>query len=179
MQTSARRPLRRHFFGCILCFEKLLQWAPVFVLYDVWTCRFSPNELYSTVPYAFNVHIPVHYCVRSVQRSFSSVICAIFVHFTQIGKDRVAETESDRPGLKLRALITPVPRVKAFTCVFQKEDGGRRSMMGSSSKLLSYYHEDAKTMYEVFQRGLHITGECQPSTLAVISNDTDILLKCI
>ncbi|XP_051536544.1 long-chain-fatty-acid--CoA ligase 6 [Myxocyprinus asiaticus] len=39
------------------------------------------------------------------------------------------------------------------------ENGARRSMMGNSSKLLSYYHEDAKTMYEVFQRGLHITGD--------------------
>ncbi|XP_051955590.1 long-chain-fatty-acid--CoA ligase 6 isoform X2 [Xyrauchen texanus] len=39
------------------------------------------------------------------------------------------------------------------------EGGARRSMMGNSSKLLSYYHEDAKTMYEVFQRGLHITGD--------------------
>uniref|UniRef100_A0A8C1W764 Long-chain-fatty-acid--CoA ligase n=1 Tax=Cyprinus carpio TaxID=7962 RepID=A0A8C1W764_CYPCA len=38
-------------------------------------------------------------------------------------------------------------------------DGARRSMMGDSSTLLSHYHEDAKTMYEVFQRGLHITGE--------------------
>ncbi|XP_073689050.1 long-chain-fatty-acid--CoA ligase 6-like, partial [Garra rufa] len=39
----------------------------------------------------------------------------------------------------------------------QMEDGARRSMMGDRSTLLSYYHEDAKTMYEVFQRGLHIT----------------------
>uniref|UniRef100_A0A671L9Z2 Long-chain-fatty-acid--CoA ligase n=1 Tax=Sinocyclocheilus anshuiensis TaxID=1608454 RepID=A0A671L9Z2_9TELE len=39
------------------------------------------------------------------------------------------------------------------------QDGARRSMMGDSSTLLSYYHEDAKTMYEVFQRGLHITGD--------------------
>lgn len=43
--------------------------------------------------------------------------------------------------------------------LFQMEDGARRSMMGDSSTLLSHYHEDAKTMYEVFQRGLHITGE--------------------
>uniref|UniRef100_A0A8C2GAN9 Long-chain-fatty-acid--CoA ligase n=1 Tax=Cyprinus carpio TaxID=7962 RepID=A0A8C2GAN9_CYPCA len=41
----------------------------------------------------------------------------------------------------------------------EKEDGARRSMMGDSSTLLSYYHEDAKTMYEVFQRGLHISGD--------------------
>uniref|UniRef100_A0A672QTQ7 Long-chain-fatty-acid--CoA ligase n=1 Tax=Sinocyclocheilus grahami TaxID=75366 RepID=A0A672QTQ7_SINGR len=41
----------------------------------------------------------------------------------------------------------------------EMEDGARRSMMGDSSTLLSYYHEDAKTMYEVFQRGLHITGD--------------------
>uniref|UniRef100_A0AAX7VJQ4 Arachidonate--CoA ligase n=1 Tax=Astatotilapia calliptera TaxID=8154 RepID=A0AAX7VJQ4_ASTCA len=39
------------------------------------------------------------------------------------------------------------------------EDGGRRSMMGDPSKLLTHYHDDAKTMYEVFQRGLHISGD--------------------
>uniref|UniRef100_A0AAQ4RHR2 Arachidonate--CoA ligase n=1 Tax=Gasterosteus aculeatus aculeatus TaxID=481459 RepID=A0AAQ4RHR2_GASAC len=39
------------------------------------------------------------------------------------------------------------------------EDGGRRSMIGDSSKLLSHYHDDARTMYEVFQRGLHISGD--------------------
>uniref|UniRef100_A0AAQ4PJ73 Arachidonate--CoA ligase n=1 Tax=Gasterosteus aculeatus aculeatus TaxID=481459 RepID=A0AAQ4PJ73_GASAC len=40
-----------------------------------------------------------------------------------------------------------------------QEDGGRRSMIGDSSKLLSHYHDDARTMYEVFQRGLHISGD--------------------
>ncbi|KAF3841143.1 hypothetical protein F7725_007005 [Dissostichus mawsoni] len=39
------------------------------------------------------------------------------------------------------------------------ENGGRRSMMGDSSKLLTHYHDDARTMYEVFQRGLHISGD--------------------
>ncbi|XP_022061668.1 long-chain-fatty-acid--CoA ligase 6 isoform X1 [Acanthochromis polyacanthus] len=39
------------------------------------------------------------------------------------------------------------------------EDGGRRSMMGDPSKLLTHYHDDARTMYEVFQRGLHISGD--------------------
>ncbi|KAM8835961.1 long-chain-fatty-acid--CoA ligase 6 isoform 1-T2 [Synchiropus picturatus] len=39
------------------------------------------------------------------------------------------------------------------------ENGARRSMMGDRSKLLTHYHEDAKTMYEVFQRGLHISGD--------------------
>uniref|UniRef100_A0A673ZUY4 Arachidonate--CoA ligase n=1 Tax=Salmo trutta TaxID=8032 RepID=A0A673ZUY4_SALTR len=39
------------------------------------------------------------------------------------------------------------------------EDGVRRSMLGDSpNNLLTHYHEDAKTMYEVFQRGLHIAG---------------------
>uniref|UniRef100_A0A3Q4GJT2 Long-chain-fatty-acid--CoA ligase n=1 Tax=Neolamprologus brichardi TaxID=32507 RepID=A0A3Q4GJT2_NEOBR len=41
----------------------------------------------------------------------------------------------------------------------EHEDGGRRSMMGDPSKLLTHYHDDAKTMYEVFQRGLHISGD--------------------
>uniref|UniRef100_A0A671WNT9 Arachidonate--CoA ligase n=1 Tax=Sparus aurata TaxID=8175 RepID=A0A671WNT9_SPAAU len=41
----------------------------------------------------------------------------------------------------------------------QHESGGRRSMMCDSSQLLTHYHDDAKTMYEVFQRGLHISGD--------------------
>ncbi|CAL8303531.1 long-chain-fatty-acid--CoA ligase 6 isoform X1 [Gadus morhua] len=40
-----------------------------------------------------------------------------------------------------------------------EEDGGRRSMIGDSSKLLTHYHDDARTMYEVFQRGFHISGD--------------------
>ncbi|XP_077447793.1 long-chain-fatty-acid--CoA ligase 6 [Stigmatopora argus] len=39
------------------------------------------------------------------------------------------------------------------------EGGGRRSMMGDASKLLTHYHDDARTMYEVFRRGLHISGD--------------------
>ncbi|XP_034033876.1 long-chain-fatty-acid--CoA ligase 6 [Thalassophryne amazonica] len=39
------------------------------------------------------------------------------------------------------------------------EDGGRRSMMGDHSKLMTHYHDDARTLYEVFQRGLHISGD--------------------
>uniref|UniRef100_A0A8C8MLQ9 Arachidonate--CoA ligase n=1 Tax=Oncorhynchus tshawytscha TaxID=74940 RepID=A0A8C8MLQ9_ONCTS len=43
------------------------------------------------------------------------------------------------------------------------EDGVRRSMLGDSpNKLLTHYHEDAKTMYEVFQRG---DGPCLGSRL--------------
>ncbi|XP_041947021.1 long-chain-fatty-acid--CoA ligase 6 isoform X2 [Alosa sapidissima] len=41
----------------------------------------------------------------------------------------------------------------------QLQDGSHRSMLGDSPKLLSHYHEDAKTMYEVFRRGLHIAGD--------------------
>ncbi|KTF75199.1 hypothetical protein cypCar_00043416, partial [Cyprinus carpio] len=55
--------------------------------------------------------------------------------------------------------ITPPCDLRLQSQEVQKEDGARRSMMGDSSTLLSYYHEDAKTMYEVFQRGLHISGE--------------------
>uniref|UniRef100_A0A3Q3WZ38 Long-chain-fatty-acid--CoA ligase n=1 Tax=Mola mola TaxID=94237 RepID=A0A3Q3WZ38_MOLML len=38
-------------------------------------------------------------------------------------------------------------------------DGGHRSMMGDSSRLLTHYYDDAKTLYEVFQRGLQISGD--------------------
>lgn len=61
--------------------------------------------------------------------------------------------ESRRKGVKINSgVLWPRPSL----C--QHEDGGRRSMMGDSSKLLTHYHDDAKTMYEVFQRGLHISG---------------------
>uniref|UniRef100_A0A4W4HEI5 Arachidonate--CoA ligase n=1 Tax=Electrophorus electricus TaxID=8005 RepID=A0A4W4HEI5_ELEEL len=39
-----------------------------------------------------------------------------------------------------------------------EEGGGCRSMLGDSAKLLTHYHEDAKTLYEAFQRGLHVSG---------------------
>lgn len=39
------------------------------------------------------------------------------------------------------------------------EGGGRRSMMGDRTNLMTHYHDDARTLYEVFQRGLHISGD--------------------
>ncbi|XP_062909318.1 long-chain-fatty-acid--CoA ligase 6-like isoform X1 [Mobula hypostoma] len=35
----------------------------------------------------------------------------------------------------------------------------RRSVLGDSPKLMTHYHDDAKTMYEVYQRGLYISGD--------------------
>ncbi|XP_051834176.1 long-chain-fatty-acid--CoA ligase 6 isoform X2 [Antechinus flavipes] len=38
-------------------------------------------------------------------------------------------------------------------------DGARRSVIGGSPKLLNHYYDDARTMYEVFRRGLNISGD--------------------
>uniref|UniRef100_A0A4X2KHH9 Long-chain-fatty-acid--CoA ligase n=1 Tax=Vombatus ursinus TaxID=29139 RepID=A0A4X2KHH9_VOMUR len=38
-------------------------------------------------------------------------------------------------------------------------DGARRSVIGGSPKLLNHYYDDARTMYEVFRRGLSISGD--------------------
>ncbi|KFV74705.1 Long-chain-fatty-acid--CoA ligase 5 [Dryobates pubescens] len=38
------------------------------------------------------------------------------------------------------------------------EGGARRSALLTDNKLVSYYFEDAKTLYEVFQRGMHVSG---------------------
>uniref|UniRef100_A0A8C4UL10 Long-chain-fatty-acid--CoA ligase n=1 Tax=Falco tinnunculus TaxID=100819 RepID=A0A8C4UL10_FALTI len=38
------------------------------------------------------------------------------------------------------------------------EGGARRGALLTDNNLLSYYFEDAKTLYEVFQRGLHASG---------------------
>ncbi|NXP07896.1 ACSL5 ligase, partial [Thinocorus orbignyianus] len=38
------------------------------------------------------------------------------------------------------------------------EGGARRGALLTDNNLLSYYFEDAKTLYEVFQRGLHVSG---------------------
>uniref|UniRef100_A0A671WSK3 Long-chain-fatty-acid--CoA ligase n=1 Tax=Sparus aurata TaxID=8175 RepID=A0A671WSK3_SPAAU len=56
----------------------------------------------------------------------------------------------------------PRPIKPPCSLLHQSEEvpsGGRRSMMCDSSQLLTHYHDDAKTMYEVFQRGLHISGD--------------------
>ncbi|KAJ8408767.1 hypothetical protein AAFF_G00245850 [Aldrovandia affinis] len=55
--------------------------------------------------------------------------------------------------------ITPPCNLRQQSQEVEHEEGAHRSMLGDSSKLLAYYHEDAKTMYEVFQRGLHIAGD--------------------
>ncbi|TRY77678.1 hypothetical protein DNTS_004554 [Danionella cerebrum] len=55
--------------------------------------------------------------------------------------------------------ITPPCDLRDQSMLVQSEEGARRSMMGDRSRLISYYHEDAKTLYEVFQRGLNITGD--------------------
>ncbi|XP_069826933.1 long-chain-fatty-acid--CoA ligase 6 isoform X1 [Dendropsophus ebraccatus] len=41
-------------------------------------------------------------------------------------------------------------------------DGARHSVLGDGPKLLTHYYDDARTMYEVFQRGRHISenGPC-------------------
>ncbi|XP_023659381.1 long-chain-fatty-acid--CoA ligase 6 isoform X1 [Paramormyrops kingsleyae] len=55
--------------------------------------------------------------------------------------------------------ITPPCDLQRQSEEVQHEDGARRSMLGDSPKLLTHYHDDARTMYEVFQRGLRITGD--------------------
>ncbi|XP_072559777.1 long-chain-fatty-acid--CoA ligase 5 isoform X1 [Paramormyrops kingsleyae] len=37
-------------------------------------------------------------------------------------------------------------------------DGARKNTLLKDDKLVSYYYEDAKTLYEIFQRGLHASG---------------------
>ncbi|XP_039632441.1 long-chain-fatty-acid--CoA ligase 5 isoform X2 [Polypterus senegalus] len=38
------------------------------------------------------------------------------------------------------------------------KDGARRSALLKSDSLMAYYYDDARTLYEVFQRGLHVSG---------------------
>ncbi|KAJ8386585.1 hypothetical protein AAFF_G00169110 [Aldrovandia affinis] len=38
------------------------------------------------------------------------------------------------------------------------QGGARRSALMKDDTLISYYYEDARTLYEVFQRGLHVSG---------------------
>ncbi|XP_028668642.1 long-chain-fatty-acid--CoA ligase 6 isoform X2 [Erpetoichthys calabaricus] len=41
----------------------------------------------------------------------------------------------------------------------ENSGGARRSVLGDNPELLTHYYDDAKTMYEVFKRGLLITGD--------------------
>lgn len=44
------------------------------------------------------------------------------------------------------------------------QGGARKSAILKDDNLISYSHEDAKTLYEVFQRGLHASGKTPPAT---------------
>lgn len=41
----------------------------------------------------------------------------------------------------------------------QDSGGARRSVIGDGPQLLTHYYDDARTMYQVFRRGLSISGE--------------------
>ena len=42
------------------------------------------------------------------------------------------------------------------------QGGARKGGYVKDDNLISYLHEDAKTLYEVFQRGLHVSGRRPP-----------------
>lgn len=40
------------------------------------------------------------------------------------------------------------------------QDGARKAaLLENNNNLVSHYHDDAKTMYEVFQRGVKVSGD--------------------
>uniref|UniRef100_A0A8B9JWC3 Arachidonate--CoA ligase n=1 Tax=Astyanax mexicanus TaxID=7994 RepID=A0A8B9JWC3_ASTMX len=46
----------------------------------------------------------------------------------------------------------------AYTNETDLQGGARKTTLLKDDNLISYLHEDAKTLYEVFQRGLHVSG---------------------
>lgn len=45
-------------------------------------------------------------------------------------------------------------------CAWCPQDGARKTaLLENNNNLISYYHNDAKTLYEVFQRGLKVSGD--------------------
>lgn len=86
---------------------------------------------------------------------FSVFVFLLFLHILFL---IFIPTPPEFRGKKKVKMIYGVSCLSLSLSLRQHEDGGRRSMMGDSSKLLTHYHDDAKTMYEVFQRGLHISG---------------------
>ncbi len=43
--------------------------------------------------------------------------------------------------------------------IFYLQGGARKTTLLKDDNLISYLYEDAQTLYEVFQRGLHVSGE--------------------
>ncbi|XP_053317916.1 long-chain-fatty-acid--CoA ligase 6 isoform X1 [Spea bombifrons] len=58
--------------------------------------------------------------------------------------------------------VKPPCDLKIQSKEVEEGGGARHSVLGDGPKLLTHYYDDARTMYEVFQRGLHISehGPC-------------------
>uniref|UniRef100_A0A8C6TPP7 Long-chain-fatty-acid--CoA ligase n=1 Tax=Neogobius melanostomus TaxID=47308 RepID=A0A8C6TPP7_9GOBI len=79
---------------------------------------------------------------------------------------RVPEIEDLGHFVPLTAVLAywfatrPRPLTPPAACsTSPRRSRGRRSMMGERTRLLTHYHDDARTLYEVFQRGLNIAGD--------------------
>lgn len=56
------------------------------------------------------------------------------------------------------------------------QDGARKTALLENNNLVSHYYNEAKTLYEVFQRGLKVSGDGSLSTL--FSKSILHLVKC-
>lgn len=78
------------------------------------------------------------------------------------------DLNSQTMGIKVRRAELSVSRVhvrllcRATVLISAQcpQDGARKTaLLEDNNNLVSYYHDDATTIYEVFQRGLRVSGE--------------------
>ena len=79
-----------------------------------------------------------------------------------------------RPWRGLRARTVDIFFLILFSdllsvCLFsQGSDGARRSTLLDSDEPLVYFYDDVRTLYEGFQRGLHVSSKHRPESVQLV-----------
>ncbi|XP_006630837.3 long-chain-fatty-acid--CoA ligase 5 [Lepisosteus oculatus] len=101
------------------------------------------------------------YCQQKGSELYLRMSCILQFLFSPLPTPAIAGLFTFGAGILIWLVTRPKPIKLPVDLNRQTvgiKDGARRSALLKDDKLMSYYYEDARTLYEVFQRGLHVSG---------------------
>lgn len=84
------------------------------------------------------------------------------LHFDSFGKltGQPPNGPGDRGSARQALHCQRFPLIGSSVCLFpQGSDGARRSPLLDSDEPLEYFYDDVRTLYEGFQRGIHVSSK--------------------